>query len=91
MEKFILPVLVWNIVVMLIYGIDKFRAKTGGRRIRERVLLICAFFLGGWGAIFGMVMFNHKTSKMKFRVLVPLAVLVTTVASILPDIQHIIT
>ena len=68
MVSFILPLLAWNIVVMLIYGIDKFQAKTGGRRIRERVLLTSAFLLGGWGAMFGMVTFNHKTSKMKFKI-----------------------
>ena len=27
---------------------------------------------GGIGAMFGMVLFNHKTSKTKFRLLVPL-------------------
>ncbi len=90
MESFILPLLAWNIVVMLIYGVDKFQAKTGGRRIRERALLMCAFLLGGWGAMFGMVAFNHKTSKMKFRVLVPVSVIVTTAVSVLPDIQYVI-
>ena len=29
-------------------------------------------FFGGAGALFGMVVFNHKTSKMKFRIFVPL-------------------
>ena len=90
MESFVLPLLMWNIFVMLIYGIDKFQAKTGGRRIRERVLLTCAFLLGGWGAMFGMVAFNHKTSKMKFRILVPVSVIITTAAFVLPDIRNFI-
>ena len=90
MESFILPLLAWNIVVMLIYGIDKFQAKTGGRRISERVLLTSAFLLGGWGAMFGMVTFNHKTSKMKFRILVPVSVVLTTVVFVLPDVQNFI-
>lgn len=90
MESFVLPLLVWNIFVMLIYGIDKFQAKTGGRRISEKTLLICAFLLGGWGAMFGMVTFNHKTSKMKFRTLVPVSVIITTAAFVLPDIQNFI-
>ena len=65
---------IWNLVVWLVYGFDKLRAKKGGRRVREANLLLMAFFMGGTGALFGMVLFNHKTSKMKFRLLVPLAV-----------------
>lgn len=68
--------LIWNMIVMLIYGVDKRRAKKGGRRISEAALLWCAFLFGGMGAMFGMVLFNHKTSKMKFRILVPVAAVV---------------
>ncbi len=69
----VIILLIWNIIVMLIYGIDKLRAKMRASRIREMFLLMCAFLLGGAGALFGMVLFNHKTSKMKFRILVPLS------------------
>ena len=62
---------IWNIIVALIYGIDKLLAKGKKRRMSERFLLFIAFLLGGTGAMFGMVIFNHKTSKMKFRLLVP--------------------
>lgn len=68
-------ILIWNIIVMLIYGTDKLLAKAHKRRISEASLLTCAFLLGGSGAIFGMVLFNHKTSKIKFRILVPLSIL----------------
>ncbi len=61
----------WNVAVMLIYGTDKLLAKGGRRRISERSLLLSAFLLGGIGAMFGMVLFNHKTSKKRFRFLVP--------------------
>ncbi len=74
MSNFINVLLVWNIIVMLLYGIDKLKAKKSRRRIKETTLILCAFLLGGWGAIFGMVLFNHKTSKMKFRILVPVSV-----------------
>jgi uncharacterized membrane protein YsdA (DUF1294 family) len=62
---------IWNIIVALIYGIDKLLAKGKKRRMSERFLLFTAFLLGAAGAMFGMVIFNHKTSKMKFRLLVP--------------------
>ena len=66
--------LIWNVFVSLVYGWDKLRARAGGRRIRERTLILLSYLLGGVGAMFGMVVFNHKTSKMKFRILVPLSV-----------------
>jgi uncharacterized membrane protein YsdA (DUF1294 family) len=76
MNYFVSLLIIWNIVTILIYGIDKMLAKAHKRRISEQTLLICAFLMGGCGAIFGMVLFNHKTSKMKFRILVPLAILI---------------
>ena len=80
MTKFLIIILIWNAVVMLIYGIDKGLAKMGKRRVSEDALLLCAFLLGGCGAMFGMVVFNHKTSKMKFRILVPLATIIGVMA-----------
>ena len=73
LNYFLFAILIWNIIVMIVYGIDKLRAKRGARRISEFSLLLCAFLLGGLGAIFGMILFNHKTSKMKFRILVPIS------------------
>lgn len=70
-----ISLLAWNVLVCFIYGIDKFCARKGFRRISERTLLSAAFMFGGAGAMFGMVLFNHKTSKHKFRFLVPIAVI----------------
>ena len=78
MKSCLIILLAWNIIVMFTYGIDKMKAKRGTRRIREATLLLIAFLLGGIGAIFGMVLFNHKTSKIKFRICVPLAVAFST-------------
>lgn len=75
MDKLFIIFLIWNILVLLLYGTDKICAKTGKRRIREATLITCAFLFGGIGAMFGMVLFNHKTSKIKFRISVPLAVI----------------
>ncbi len=73
MTDYAIILLIWNMIVMLIYGIDKLRAKMHASRISEMSLLVCAFLLGGIGAMFGMLLFNHKTSKIKFRILVPLS------------------
>jgi len=75
MDNYVNLILVWNIVVMLIYGLDKMLAKARKRRISEATLISCAFMLGGCGGILGMILFNHKTSKMKFRILIPIAFL----------------
>jgi len=80
MDNYVIILLIWNIIVMLIYGIDKLLAKMGRRRISEFTLLLCAYLSGGFGAMFGMVLFNHKTSKIKFRLIVPLAIIIWTVA-----------
>lgn len=64
----------WNIVVLCLYGADKRRAIKSKRRIRELTLIIPAYILGALGAALGMIIFNHKTSKIKFRILIPLAV-----------------
>ena len=75
MNLFFTILLIWNICVMSIYGLDKLYARRGTRRIKERTLILLAFLAGSVGAMFGMVIFNHKTSKQKFRYLVPLSVI----------------
>ena len=80
MNEFLITPLIWNIIVMLIYGVDKILARMHKRRISEMTLLLSAFLMGGCGAILGMVLFNHKTSKIKFRILVPLAFVAEVVA-----------
>ena len=79
MEKLFVAIFIWNIMVFLFYGSDKLYAKKGKRRVRESALLWSAFLLGGCGAMFGMVVFNHKTSKAKFRFLVPIFVIINFV------------
>ena len=75
METGIYILIAWNIIVMLVYAWDKLCARRGKRRTRESVLLVTALLMGSIGAMFGMVLFNHKTSKIKFRLLVPFFVL----------------
>lgn len=54
-----------NIGVLVIYGVDKHRARTGDSRIPERVLLLAAL-AGPFGACAGMYLFRHKTRKILF-------------------------
>lgn len=68
--------LLWNAAVFLIYGTDKLFALKNKRRISEKTLIFLAFFFGGLGAASGMCFFHHKTRKLKFKILIPLAIAV---------------
>lgn len=65
-------IIIWNVITMTFYGVDKWCAVKGYRRIPEKILLFCAFFMGALGALTGMYAFRHKTLKWKFRIVVPL-------------------
>ena len=60
------------VVTFIVYGIDKRKAEQHRWRISEATLLSLAFFGGALGALMGMLFFRHKTRKTKFRILVPL-------------------
>ena len=60
-----------NIAAWLMYGLDKWKAKSGAWRIPERTLLLTALLGGSAGALAGMLLFHHKTRKPKFTVGVP--------------------
>ncbi len=62
------------------FGIDKLKAKTGAWRISEAALLTLAFCGGAVGALLGMTVFRHKTKKIKFRICLPLALILWAAA-----------
>ena len=57
-----------NIISFIIYGIDKFLAIRHWYRISEFILLCFGFIGGVIGSILGMIFFNHKTNKLKFKI-----------------------
>ncbi len=66
---------VMSVLTFILYGIDKRRAVRQEWRVPEATLLLCSFLGGGAGALLGMHVFHHKTRKWKFRILVPLFLL----------------
>ena len=68
-----------NIASFVAFGSDKRRARTGRWRTPERTLLALAFLGGALGALVGMFTFHHKTRKLLFRVLVPIALVLNIV------------
>jgi uncharacterized membrane protein YsdA (DUF1294 family) len=56
-----------NALSFLVFWWDKRRAQAGGRRIRERELLLWVLAGGAPGAWIAMRTFRHKTRKLSFR------------------------
>lgn len=59
-----------NIISLVLFGVDKLKSMRGGWRIPEANLLLIAL-CGPFGAYSAMLLFRHKTRKIKF-LLVPL-------------------
>lgn len=76
MQAFITVLIIWNLVTCLLMGVDKYRAKKGLWRISEARLLGVALFGGAFGVFVGMHIFHHKTKHSKFRIGVPLLLLI---------------
>ena len=76
---FMVYILLVNIITFALYGIDKQRAVKQRYRISEATLLGLAFIGGSIGALAGMYVFHHKTRKPKFKIGVPLILLLHAV------------
>ena len=75
--------LIMNLIAFIAYGIDKSRAQNARRRTPEKTLIGLAGAGGALGALIGMLVFHHKTRKLKFTVLVPLFLIIQAVILIL--------
>lgn len=62
----ILLIILWNSIVFLLFGYDKWQATRQGWRLSERTLLLATLVLGGWGALLAIPFFHHKTRKPYF-------------------------
>ncbi len=76
---------VMGLITLIMFGLDKLLSKAGidlgavrytPKRISERTLLTLCFFGGSLGGMLGMLIFRHKTLHLKFRILVPLFLLI---------------
>ena len=72
-------ILIWNLLVFMIYGIDKSKAKRGAWRIPEKYLLSFAFLCGGFGAWLAGITFHHKTRKWYFKTVWFLGIVTTLI------------
>ena len=84
MIKFIIIYIIFiNIFTFCLYGIDKQKARKGKWRISEAMLLSVALLGGSLGAILAMKVFHHKTKHWKFKILVPLFLLIHMILTVI--------
>lgn len=60
-----------NVITLVLFGIDKLKAKRKKKRISESTLMTLICLGGSVGAWCGMYLFRHKTLKEKFSIGVP--------------------
>ena len=82
-QNIVILIALWNAVVFAMYGIDKYKSIHNKWRISEFTLIICAYLMGGMGALFGMRFFHHKTLKLKFKLQIPFAVILNIIILVL--------
>ena len=72
-----------NVIVFVLYGVDKRRAIRGAWRIPERTLLTGTWLLGGVGAWLAMRIFQHKTKHIAFQVSAPIGAILSLLLMLL--------
>ena len=65
-----------NLLALILYGIDKKRARRREWRISEKTLIGIAVIGGSVGAILGMHVFHHKTRHWYFRYGLPVILII---------------
>lgn len=75
-QGFTLFLMIWNLVVFLVYGLDKGKARKGSYRISEKTLLMMTYVGGGLGTWAGGTHFRHKTQKKYFQLAWAIGVLI---------------
>lgn len=69
-------ILAVSLLTWILFGLDKWKAIHGKWRIRESTLLGLSLIGGAAGGLAGMYLFQHKIRKMRFRIGIPLMLLV---------------
>ena len=79
-EGITVTLLIWNLLIFIIYGIDKSKARRRAWRVPEKILLTIALVCGGFGAWLAGMIFHHKTRKWYFKTVWFLGMVTTLVA-----------
>lgn len=68
MNIYFLALGAFNLLALILYGVDKLRARAGSRRVPERNLLTLSLLGGAVGGMAAMLLFRHKIRKPYFFV-----------------------
>ena len=71
------------LLTFLLFAWDKHLAFYHRQRVPEAVLLIMSLLFGAFGALCGMIFFNHKTHKPLFYITVPILAILQIAAIVL--------
>ena len=66
LQCFLVYLALLSLVTLIVYGVDKARAKRGLWRISERALLTLSIAGGAVGGLAAMQLFRHKTKHLYF-------------------------
>lgn len=78
--------LVWglmSLVTLILYGMDKIKAKRHQWRIKESILLGCTFLFGSIGAFIGIHILRHKSRHWYFRVVCDVSLFIHIVVAVI--------
>jgi uncharacterized membrane protein YsdA (DUF1294 family) len=64
-KAFIFLLILLNLITFLVFGYDKYLARTNRRRISEKTLITLALIGGSIGAVFAQKIFRHKSQKYR--------------------------
>ncbi|TCT25030.1 uncharacterized membrane protein YsdA (DUF1294 family) [Melghiribacillus thermohalophilus] len=65
-----------NAVTVGLMGTDKYRARKGKWRIRERTIFLWSLAGGAFGTLFAMYLYRHKTKHQSFILIIPVLTIV---------------
>lgn len=83
MKILIIYLIATNLLALLLYGIDKRKAKHHRWRIPEATLIGIGAVGGSIGALLGMYSFRHKTQHWKFKIGIPVILIAQIVLAII--------
>ena len=76
-----------SLITFFMYLADKKKAEKGKWRIPEKVLLLSSFLGGAFGGYPAMILFRHKTKKLRFSIGFP-TILITEIVIVIYYLYH---
>jgi len=83
MDKWLIYIILINLIGLLIMKIDKNRARQRKWRISESTIWLISIIGGSLGTLIGMFLFRHKTKHLSFRIGLPLLIMIQVLSIIM--------